>query len=262
MNDLTIGKVITSLEVAEMIGKDHSNLLKDIRRYTEQSAEVKIDLGEFFIETTYQDANNQERPCYQVTRKGCEFISNKLTGIKGTEFTAKYINKFHEMKDIINEIPTGSNLIALAVIEAQKMLEQKDNIIAQQTQVIGELKPKADYTDTILKSTSLVTINQIAKDYGISGQALNAILHTEKVQYKQSDQWLLYAAHQACGYTHSQTINITRSDGSADVKMNTKWTQKGRLFIYNLLKSTGLIPVIERSKGQCYSNVGIADFKR
>lgn len=141
---------------------------------------------------------------------------------------------------------TPEKVIARALILANRQIDLLQVEKKQQQQIIGELKPKADYTDTILKSTSLVTINQIAKDYGISGQALNNILHDAKVQYKQSEQWLLYAAHQACGYTHSQTINITRTDGSADVKMNTKWTQKGRLFIYNLLKNKGLVPTIEK----------------
>ena len=115
-------------------------------------------------------------------------------------------------------------------------------------QLIGELKPKADYTDLILKNHGLVTITQIAKDYGMSGQAMNDLLHTLKVQYKQSKQWLLYEKHQACGYTHSETINFEHSDGRPDVKMNTKWTQKGRLFLYELLKENGIIPVIERRK--------------
>lgn len=95
-------KTLTSIEVSEMISKQHSELLKDIRRYSEQLAEVKIPLGDFFQESAYKDANNQARPCYLVTKKGCEFIGNKLTGIKGTEFTAKYINKFHDMEEVIS----------------------------------------------------------------------------------------------------------------------------------------------------------------
>jgi len=111
---------------------------------------------------------------------------------------------------------------------------------------INDLKPKADYTDTILKNKGLVTITQIAKDYGMSGRKMNELLHDLGVQYKQSGQWLLYAEHQGEGYTHSETIDITRSDGTPDVVMNTKWTQKGRLFLYNLLKNNGILPVIER----------------
>ena len=116
---------------------------------------------------------------------------------------------------------------------------------SQQKQIIGELKPKADYTDRILDNKGLVTITQIAKDYGMSGQAFNGILHDLGVQYKQSEQWLLYQKHHDKGYTHSQTIDITRSNGMPDVRMQTKWTQKGRLFLYELLKNNGVLPVIE-----------------
>lgn len=96
-------QTITSLEVAKMVEKEHSNLMKDIRRYIQKSAEVKIDLGGFFIESTYLDANNQSRPCYEVTKKGCEFIASKLTGAKGIAFTARYINRFHDMEDYIKQ---------------------------------------------------------------------------------------------------------------------------------------------------------------
>lgn len=113
-------------------------------------------------------------------------------------------------------------------------------------QMINELKPKADYTDIILKSKSTVTITQIAKDYGMSGQKMNKILSDAKVQYKLGTQWLLYSKYQSEGYTHSQTINITRADGRPDITMETKWTQKGRLFLYNFLKEKEIIPLIER----------------
>lgn len=120
--------------------------------------------------------------------------------------------------------------------------------VAQQKQIIGELKPKSDYTDKILNNKGLVTISQIAKDYGMSGRRMNNLLHEFGVQYKQSGQWLLYAKYHDKGYTHSKTINITRTDGSPDVTMETKWTQKGRLFIYELLKSKSILPLIEQEK--------------
>ena len=115
---------------------------------------------------------------------------------------------------------------------ANKKVEHLQLVTSKQKQLIGELKPKADYTDKILKNTGLVTITQIAKDYGMSGQKMNELLHNLKVQYKQSDQWLLYSEHHGKGYTHSETVDIKRSDGREDIKMNTKWTQKGRLIIY------------------------------
>lgn len=99
-----IEQTLTSIEVAEMIEKEHSKLLRDIYRYEEQFAEAKIGLGDFFKKSEYKDLNNQTRPCYHITKKGCEFIAHKLTGTKGTIFTARYINRFHEMQDMLSKL--------------------------------------------------------------------------------------------------------------------------------------------------------------
>ena len=131
------------------------------------------------------------------------------------------------------------------IIQLATQLKDERALVQKQRQIIGELKPKADYTDLILKNKGLVTITQIAKDYGMSGQAMNKLLHDLGVQYKQSGQWLLYREHHGKGYTHSETVEITRKDGTPDIKMNTKWTQKGRLFIYEQLKADGIYPQIE-----------------
>lgn len=98
-----IEQTISSIEVAEMVGKEHKELLRDVRRYCEQLGESKIALTDFFEESTYKTAQNKIMPCYNVTKKGCEFIAHKLTGVKGTEFTAKYINRFHDMEDTIRQ---------------------------------------------------------------------------------------------------------------------------------------------------------------
>ena len=132
-----------------------------------------------------------------------------------------------------------------ARLKAEEEKERLQLESKQKDQIIGELKPKADYTDVILKSKSLVTTTQIAKDYGMSGRDFNKKLHELKVQYKQNEQWLLYSKYHDKGYTHSETITITRSNGIKDTKMNTKWTQKGRLFLYDLLKENGILPMIE-----------------
>lgn len=98
-----IEQTLDSREVAEMVDKEHSKLLKDIRRYSEQFNEAKIGLVDFFKESAYVDAKGETRPCYRITKKGCEFIAHKLTGTKGTIFTARYINRFHEMQDILSQ---------------------------------------------------------------------------------------------------------------------------------------------------------------
>lgn len=123
--------------------------------------------------------------------------------------------------------------------------EKEHNLLLQQQ--VGELKPKADYYDQILKSKKLITVNAIAKDYGMSAQALNKILHDLKVQFKQSGQWLLYAKYHDKGYTSSEPHKYTKKDGTEDFKLHTKWTQKGRIFLYNLLKDNDILPTIEQT---------------
>ena len=152
------------------------------------------------------------------------------------------------MDKVISDPDFGIRLLTELKAEREK-LKQKDRELQIKDQLIGELKPKADYTDSILKNPGLVNINQIAKDYGMSARAINKLLAEKGVQYKQGEQWLLYKKYQDKGYTSSETINITRSNGMPDVVMRTKWTQKGRLFIYDLLKKDGICPLIEKEYG-------------
>lgn len=147
---------LNSREVAEMVGKEHKELLRDIRRYCEQLSQSKIAPPNFFTESEYENRGKMY-PCYLVTKKGCEFIAHKLTGVKGTEFTAKYINRFHEMEGIIQEhIPQGKELLALAVLEAQKTIEEKD---AQ----IEEMKPHAILGQAITTANTSILVGDMAK---------------------------------------------------------------------------------------------------
>ncbi len=130
-------KTISSLEVAEMVEKEHKDLLRDIRRYCEQLNESKIALVEFFKESSYTDGKGEERPCYNVTKKGCEFIANKLTGVKGTKFTALYINRFHAMEDYIsgNGMEEGLNTKFLMCLQGVKLIAD-DLKVAQSSRLM------------------------------------------------------------------------------------------------------------------------------
>lgn len=99
---------INSREVAEMVGVGHKELLKKIRKYCAVLAESKIALGDFFIETEYLDANNQSRPCYEITRRGCDMVANKMTGEKGILFTASYVEAFNKMEQLDKDKSTMS----------------------------------------------------------------------------------------------------------------------------------------------------------
>lgn len=148
MNDLE-QKYIDSREVAEMVGKDHNMLLRDIRRYCEQLGQSKIAQSDFFDESTYQNSQNKTMPCYLVTKKGCEFIAHKLTGTKGTEFTAKYINRFHEMEEEIQNPFQNLSTEMKAILMHDKKLVKMDERVTNlentmtidygQQQVLGEV---------------------------------------------------------------------------------------------------------------------------
>lgn len=149
----------------------------------------------------------------------------------------------------IEEVLTNPDTIIRLATDLKREREEKKKLQLENTQnrqIIGELKPKADYTDKILKSKNTMTATAIAKDYGMSAIELNKILHDLKIQYKQSGQWFLYEKYQRCGYTHSKTTEYIRRDGSIGSNLNTEWTQKGRLFLYDKLKEHGIIPTIEK----------------
>lgn len=142
--------------------------------------------------------------------------------------------------------PDGLIKILTALKNEQAKTKALRAETTKQKQLIGELKPKADYTDKILASKGTVPITVIAKDYGMSGRAMNKVLADLKIIYQMAGQWLLYSRYQAKGYTHSESFAFNHADGRLDVKMTTKWTQKGRLFLYQKLKKHGILPMIEQ----------------
>lgn len=122
-----------------------------------------------------------------------------------------------------------------------------ETTVAVQEQQISELKPKASYYDVVLNCKDLMSATEIAKDYGKSARWLNEILHNHGIQFKQGGIWLLYQKYAEKGYTSTKTHNYLDDNGSTHSKVHTYWTQKGRLFIYDLLKSHGILPTMERA---------------
>lgn len=243
---------------------------------------VTIDNEPFFCMTDIckaLDISNVSQAKTRLNKDGV--ISNEVIDSMGRKQNANFVNEsnmykliFQSRKEsaerftdwVTSEVlpairkngsyqlaPQGEELLALAVIEAKKTIDSlKDQCkflgeqAVENQKLISELQPKANYVDKILQSKSLVTITQIAKDYGLSGRKMNQILKELKIQYKVGGQWVLYSKHQNNGYVHSRTIDITRADGRPDVTMQTEWTQKGRLFLYEELKKHGYVPVIEQ----------------
>ena len=243
-NNKELGAVVSSRVVANELGRRHDNVKRDLEQILMSSK-----LSTLIIDSNYKDSRGRNQKEYLLTKDGFTLYMFNIQG--HNEFKMAYINKFNEMERQIKQ-PVASYMIDDPVKRAELWIEeQKEKQALQlennmQKQKIAEYEPKASYLDTILNNKSLVTVGQIAKDYGMSAQALNKLLHDLRVQYKQSGQWLLYSNLHDKGYTHSSTTEIEHKDGSTSVRMNTKWTQKGRLFIYDLLKENDILPTIEQ----------------
>lgn len=133
-------------------------------------------------------------------------------------------------------------------IEAQsRAIERKNSEIIQLSSAVGEMQPKVSYVDMVLQCKETVTTTQIAQDYGKSAKAFNVLLRNYNIQHKVNGQWILYSKYLSRGYVQSDTISIMHSNGMPGTVMHTKWTQKGRLFLYEELKKKGVLPLIESS---------------
>lgn len=141
--------------------------------------------------------------------------------------------------NVIEQTIQNPDYIIHVLTEFKK--EREGRLVAEQQ--VNELKPKATYYDLVSQNKSLLSVSKIAKDYGMSARSLNKLLHSLGVQYKQGDIWLLYAKYQDKGYTHTSTYALDEEHS----KVTTKWTQKGRLFIYDLLKDNDILPTIEQA---------------
>ena len=192
-------KVLTldSREVAEMVGKEHNKLLRDIRTYIEYLGEAKIGHGDFFTESQYLDANSQNRPNYQVTKKGCEFIAHKLTGQKGTVFTATYINRFHEMEEAL----AGANRKAVPEIKQKEIEARLNNSKARQANVLLKIADKinipqykqilSSYATKIITGEYILplpetertyTAGEIAEELGVTANAIGRIANANNLK--------------------------------------------------------------------------------
>ena len=241
---------MTSLQVAEVTGKRHDAVLRDIRNIISSGAGVHN-----FVEATYNDKQGKERPMYNLTPKGCLILASGYDVVLREKIIDK-LEEYQQKEASVVALPDFTNpaeaarawaeQFELKQIEAKRADEAEAQVLML-TNEIETMEPKVSYYDAILASKNTVTTTQVAQDYGLSAIRFNKILEEMRIQRKVNGQWILYAPYIGQGYVHSKPFDITRSDGRADVVMNTEWTQKGRLFLYERLKMSDILPLIEQA---------------
>lgn len=258
MNEISTivdGDRMTSLQIAEITGKPHADVMKAIRKM--EPAWSKINEGNFSL-VDYQDKKGETRPCYSLNKEECLYIATKFND----EARAKLIKRWKELEEQHQKPSVPQNYLE-ALKSLVKAEEEKQQLALenkkQQEQIvtisktnmelgnkITEMLPKVSYYDKILQSNATMTVTQIAQDYGMSAMRLNKELESMRIQHKVRGQWMLFAQFLEGGYVHSRAVDIVRSDGRHDVKYNTEWTTKGRIFLYESLKAKGILPLIEQ----------------
>lgn len=251
MNELTIKENITSLELLEQINffrrefEDRKELLhKDLLKVIRDEFEEEINEGEF-SPVEYKDKKGELRPMFILTLSQAKQVLVRESK-KVRKAVIHYIEELEEKLKNKFSLPTTYKEALQELLTTVEENEKLQLTVSVQNQQIQELQPKASYYDLVLQSDCLMSVTKIAKDFGLSGVALNKILHEERIQYKQGSIWLLYQKYATLGYTQTQTQLINGKDKST---VHTYWTQKGRLFIYDLLKNKrGILPVIEKEQ--------------
>lgn len=221
----------------------------DIKSTTVRDALSKMNNKKKIIITNSDVVSNDFR---KLNNRGEAFITE--SGVYDLIFRSKKIEALR-FKDWVTDEVLPSIRRTGGYISANENMSDED-IMARALQIanakieernkqIKELKPKAEYAETILDSKSLLTVTQIAKDYEMGANRFNELLHSHEIQYKKGDQWLLYAKYQNKGYVFSSSFPVPHKNQPVEVKMTTKWTQKGRKFLYDFLKARGVVPTIE-----------------
>lgn len=219
--------VTSSLQVAETFNKNH----RDVLRAVDDLEKDVRNFAQMFLITDLPDTYGRKRRAFYMNRDGFTLLAMGFTGKKAMKFKLKYIEAFNKME---SHIKTGGFKVPSTMAEALRLA-------ADQQEQIEAMKPKVNYFDQIMASKSLMITTTIAKDYGMSAKAFNDLLKKLKIQYKLGGIWYLYSEYQDNGWVSSSTLMI---DGKP--RTLTKWTQKGRVGLYNLLKAHDIVPMIEK----------------
>lgn len=231
-NQLVAAQSMSSLQIAEITGKRHDAILRDIRALLEQGVAAHN-----FVETSYTDKSNRQSPCFNLTKKGCLILASGYNAL----LREKIIDRWEELESG-KAYPTAQlsrKELALMVVQAEEEKERlmianerQQATIEQQNATIKEQAPKVNYYDETLQSVNTMTTTQIAKELGLDAPKLNQKLKQAGVLFRQSGMWMLRQPYSSWNLTATRTQTYTRSDGSTGTSMYTVWTERGRRFLH------------------------------
>lgn len=244
-------KGMTSLEIAEVTGKQHAHVMRDIRSLLSQGVSASnFGLG------SYTDANGQKRPLFNLTPKGCLILASGYDAV----LRERIINRLEYLENGKKVIKTPQTYLealeALVATEKEKEqlrieTEQQQATIELQDKEIKEAAPKVNYYNNHLQSVNTLTSTQIAKQIGMDAEKLHKKLKDTNVIYRQSGQWLLHSPYSTWGLHSTRTQTYTRSDGSIGTNVYTVWTERGRRFIIALYENEWNVrKAIKQIKGE------------
>lgn len=242
MNELVIQSdngrdITTSLIVAEVFGKEHAKVVRDIENL---SCSIDFRSANFGVSFTIRDLPNggsrQDR-YYEMTKDGFSFLVMGYTGAKAGQFKEMFIAEFNKREAMLKSddyiLARSQEILHNRLQLAEQQLQIAQGTISQQEETIKVLAPKAAYTDDVLQSTSTYTLTQIAHDLGLrSVHALTRFLVEKKMLYRQSGQWQPTAKVAGKGYFNTRTAKYFKSDGSIGTAMTTVVTETGRQWLH------------------------------
>lgn len=280
-------QTITSMEIAEITGKNHSDVLRAIRKM--EPAWEEVQKSKFALlqrETTVNNGAKHLYPYYELTKTECLFVATKFNDVARAKLVLRWeqLEKEKLMQTNLHSEETNlrqtqfdennssnvpvdpRNMSRLQILqlalqaeeENERLRAEKEELeadkyglmidLGHRDQEIALLQERTAYLGVIMADSTNVTATQIAMDYGMGAKSFNELLKGLRIQRKVGEQWIPYSDYINRGYTSTRMIQIHHSDGPDSYKPLTVWTQSGRKFLYDRLKKHGVLPVIERSQ--------------
>jgi Rha family phage regulatory protein len=226
--------VTTSLLVAEVFEKNHAHVLRDIQQ---------LDCPQEFRESnfglsSYKSSQGKELPMYLITKDGFSFLVMGYNGSRASLFKVKFIEAFNKYDALLKD---DDYILSRAMNIMQQRIESLQATNQLQTKALAEVAPKVEYYDEVLQAENTHTTTTIAKELGMSANALNQFLNKRKIIFYQDKHWVLYSRYQGLGYTKTRTHTFETIENDQLIKKTsvlTVWTEKGREFIHDIIKKS------------------------